>query len=176
GLGLVQAHGGAQAAVEVDDRELVEDLLGVRRLDRDVLEQRWVQVGVDRVLGYGAGDALLELFVIVGEDVDRGLCVPGFGHLLLRCGESVGAHGTRVSVPSCAHPPSSSRGQWDSACSTVRSWLASTTAALVPSSAVSRSSTPLMPRWLVGSSSSTTAGRSANSALGARRRRSPGLP
>ena len=92
GLGAVHAHGGAEPAVEFDDRGLGEGL--ARRVVADVYAGQGVGSNerVNRVLADESGGARLELPVVVSEDVDRGGVDPCCNHLVLGLGESGNAH------------------------------------------------------------------------------------
>jgi len=68
GLGAVQAHGGAEAAVELDHDGLGESVVCLRLVDVHVCEAFDVGEGADRLLGDQAGLAGGGEAVVVRED------------------------------------------------------------------------------------------------------------
>jgi len=91
-LGAVHAHGGAEPAVELDDRGLCEGVAGCFVVDRDAGQRVWSKERLDGVFEDKARSASLELSVVVGEDVDSSGIYASRTHLFLGLNESCCAH------------------------------------------------------------------------------------
>src|SRR5215218_8389911 len=82
-LGLVHAHRRAKTPVELDDHGLLQSCCSILLADDGIAEHARIDKRLNGVLGNETADALLQLAVVVGEDIDGLLRDASSHHLVL---------------------------------------------------------------------------------------------